>query len=98
MDLLKEFLDPLPLPIMVLAIFGLILFWLIGKCFRLPDNFQAKEAVREAVRFKLFDQEMNSEDEEEGGDEGASEEDKGKDANEGEKTAAAATVADPPSN
>lgn len=84
--MLKEFLDPLPLPIMALAVFGIVFFWLVTRCFRLPDNFQMKEAVREEIRFKLFDKEMNSEDEEESENEG-----------EGDENAVDGTAGEPPS-
>jgi hypothetical protein len=61
MDFLKEFFDPITIPMMALAVFALIFGWMLSKSFRVPDNFRQSEEAREDIRFRLFDKEMHEE-------------------------------------
>jgi hypothetical protein len=56
MEILKEFLDPVPIPLLALALFGFVLLWVLAKCFRMPKQFQEKEDIRDELRFRLIDE------------------------------------------
>jgi len=60
MDILQEFLGPIPLAALVLVVFVIIMIWMISKYFKLPEDFATKEMVREEIRYRLFDQAMQA--------------------------------------
>ena len=61
MDLLQELLGPIPLIAVALVVLALVILWALSKFFRLPANFAIKEELREEIRFRLFDEQMEAE-------------------------------------
>jgi hypothetical protein len=53
MELLHDFLDPIPLAALIAAVFALATFMVIAKFLRLPGDFPQKEAVRDELRFRI---------------------------------------------
>jgi hypothetical protein len=53
MDLIREFLDPIPLAALIVAVFALATIIVFAKIFRMPDSFAEREKVRDDLRFRI---------------------------------------------
>jgi len=53
MNILNDFLGPVPIPLLALIIFAMILGWCLSRFMRMPANFKMKEDLREEIRFRL---------------------------------------------
>jgi len=54
MEALKDIFDPIPLPMLVIAIVGMVVGWVLSRSMRMPAEFKLKEELRDEIRFRLM--------------------------------------------
>jgi hypothetical protein len=58
MNLISEFFNPVPIVALGLALFGLAVIWAFSRFFRMPEDFNKSQAVRDDIRFKLVEKDL----------------------------------------
>jgi hypothetical protein len=61
MELLSEFFNPVPMAVMIAAVFAIVFVLAMSLIFRMPKDFADKEQVRMELRFRLADEKAAAE-------------------------------------